>query len=140
MTWPLNLVGAAGDGPGAAAAGRKTVDLEGLAFAQGSHLNTNKNTSLPPGSTRTTDKVIVICFEVSQVGLAYEPRYCVRLRLFTVWMMFSECCSAAARRCAEHTLPCRQLQARCLHMIAWWRQDTAMHNPSKEYQDVTIWI
>jgi pre-mRNA-splicing helicase BRR2 len=32
------------------------VDLDGLSFAQGGHLNTNKNTNLPPGSTRTTDK------------------------------------------------------------------------------------
>lgn len=50
----------AGAGDAAAAdarSGRKTVDLENLAFAQGGHLNTNKNTNLPPGSTRTTDKV-----------------------------------------------------------------------------------
>lgn len=46
------------DGGGSgAAAGRKNVDLDGLAFSQGGHLNTNRNTSLPPGSTRTTDKV-----------------------------------------------------------------------------------
>ena len=45
------------DGDGAAVAGRHTVDFEGLSFAQGGHLNTNKNTNLPPGSTRTTDKV-----------------------------------------------------------------------------------
>ncbi len=49
--------GGGGDGDGAAVAGRHTVDFEGLAFAQGGHLNTNKNTNLPPGSTRTTDKV-----------------------------------------------------------------------------------
>ena len=42
-------------------AGRHTVDFEGLSFAQGGHLNTNKNTNLPPGSTRTTDKVISRC-------------------------------------------------------------------------------
>ena len=52
--------GGAAEGAGAAAAGRKNVDLEGLAFAQGGHLNTNKNTSLPPGSTRTTDKVQIM--------------------------------------------------------------------------------
>lgn len=33
------------------------MDLDNLAFAPGGHLNTNKNTNLPPGSTRTTDKV-----------------------------------------------------------------------------------
>ena len=51
--------GGGGDGDGAAVAGRHTVDFEGLSFAQGGHLNTNKNTNLPPGSTRTTDKVVL---------------------------------------------------------------------------------
>lgn len=52
------ICAAAGDAAAAdARSGRKTVDLEGLSFAQGGHLNTNKNTNLPPGSTRTTDKV-----------------------------------------------------------------------------------
>jgi len=49
--------GGGADGDGAEVAGRHTVDFEGLSFAQGGHLNTNKNTNLPPGSTRTTDKV-----------------------------------------------------------------------------------
>jgi hypothetical protein len=52
---------AAGDAAAAdARSGRKTVDLDGLAFTQGGHLNTNKNTNLPPGSTRTTDKVHIV--------------------------------------------------------------------------------
>lgn len=54
----LSGAGASGltDGGVGAATGRKNVDLDGLAFSQGGHLNTNRNTSLPPGSTRTTDK------------------------------------------------------------------------------------
>ena len=56
--FPYRFDAAAGDAAAAdARSGRKTVDLDGLSFAQGGHLNTNKNTNLPPGSTRTTDKV-----------------------------------------------------------------------------------
>ena len=51
------VAGGGADGDDATVAGRHTVDFEGLSFAQGGHLNTNKNTNLPPGSTRTTDKV-----------------------------------------------------------------------------------
>jgi len=53
---PNACAGAGSDAAADARSGRKTVDLEGLAFMQGGHLNTNKNTNLPPGSTRTTDK------------------------------------------------------------------------------------
>jgi hypothetical protein len=60
----LRTCAAAGDAAAAdARSGRKTVDLDGLSFAQGGHLNTNKNTNLPPGSTRTTDKVQSVVLE-----------------------------------------------------------------------------
>lgn len=48
-------VGEAG-GAGAAAAGRKNVDLESLAFVQGAHFNSSKQCTLPQGSYRTVHK------------------------------------------------------------------------------------
>ncbi len=65
------LPGGGADGDGAAVAGRHTVDFEGLSFAQGGHLNTNKNTNLPPGSTRTTDKVPSISFNGRRIQCFY---------------------------------------------------------------------
>ncbi|KAL4451451.1 hypothetical protein ABPG75_007113 [Micractinium tetrahymenae] len=48
--------GGEASGQGAAAAGRKNVDLESLAFAQGSHFNSSKQCTLPQGSYRTVHK------------------------------------------------------------------------------------
>lgn len=51
--------GQAGDGSAAgaaAAAGRKTVDLDSLSFAQGAHFNSSKACTLPQGSYRTVHK------------------------------------------------------------------------------------
>jgi pre-mRNA-splicing helicase BRR2 len=42
---------------GAAAAGRRVLELEALAFQQGSHLMSNKRCELPAGSYRTQKKV-----------------------------------------------------------------------------------
>ena len=63
LSWQLSqqswlLAGAAAaDGGVDAAAGRVAVDLDSLAFARGSHLMSNKKTSLPEGSFRTNFKV-----------------------------------------------------------------------------------
>ena len=46
----------AGAGGGAAAAGRKVLELDALAFAQGSHFMSNKRCELPPGSYRSAKK------------------------------------------------------------------------------------
>ena len=46
----------AGAGVGAAAAGRKVLELDALAFAQGSHFMSNKRCELPPGSYRSAKK------------------------------------------------------------------------------------
>lgn len=84
--------GARGDADGAAVSARKTVDFEGLSFAAGSHLNTNKNINLPPGSTRTTDKVRC-CF------IPFRAVTCVssgfRLLLHETGQMSSICSFAA---------------------------------------------
>jgi pre-mRNA-splicing helicase BRR2 len=40
----------------AAAAGRRTLDLDSLTFAQGAHFNSNRTTTLPQGSYRTVHK------------------------------------------------------------------------------------
>lgn len=50
-------IGAGGEAAGGAAAGRRTLDLESLAFAQGGHLMANKKCDLPKGSYRTAFKV-----------------------------------------------------------------------------------
>lgn len=52
-------LGAGGEGVGAAAAGRKTVDFGDLAFAQEGHFMSNKKCDLPKGSHRTAFKVPV---------------------------------------------------------------------------------
>lgn len=51
------------------------MDLDGLSFAQGGHLNTNKNTNLPPGSTRTTDKVHVVAWHLQQYILTMTRQH-----------------------------------------------------------------
>ena len=43
-------------------AGRKAVDFENLAFAQGNHLMTNKKCDLPQKSYRAAHKVILANF------------------------------------------------------------------------------
>ena len=48
--------GAGGEAAGGAAAGRRTLDFESLAFAQGGHLMANKKCDLPKGSYRTAFK------------------------------------------------------------------------------------
>ena len=50
-------VGAGGEAGAGAAAGRRTLDFEALAFAQGGHLMANKKCDLPKGSYRTAFKV-----------------------------------------------------------------------------------
>jgi hypothetical protein len=76
---------AAGDAAAAdARSGRKTVDLDGLSFAQGGHLNTNKNTNLPPGSTRTTDKVHLVFVDHLPAASLLMYAYSLRRRLFKV--------------------------------------------------------
>ena len=50
--------GAGSEAGGGAAAGRRTLDFESLAFAQGSHLMANKKCDLPKGSYRTAFKVL----------------------------------------------------------------------------------
>ena len=50
---------------GGAVAGRKAVDFENLAFAQGNHLMTNKKCDLPQKSYRAAHKVryyTMLCF------------------------------------------------------------------------------
>ncbi|KDN49983.1 hypothetical protein RSAG8_01319, partial [Rhizoctonia solani AG-8 WAC10335] len=42
--------------PGSTTQPRKTVDLEGMAFSQGGHLNSNKKVKLPEGSFKRTKK------------------------------------------------------------------------------------
>ncbi|KAG8734294.1 DEIH-box ATPase [Ceratobasidium sp. 414] len=42
--------------PGSTTQPRKTVDLEGMAFSQGGHLNSNKKVKLPDGSFKRTKK------------------------------------------------------------------------------------
>ncbi len=48
--------GAGGEAGAGAAAGRRTLDFESLAFAQGGHLMANKKCDLPKGSYRTAFK------------------------------------------------------------------------------------
>lgn len=85
--------GARGDADGAAVSARKTVDFEGLSFAAGSHLNTNKNINLPPGSTRTTDKVRC-CFILFKTVTCVTFGFCLLLLHETGQM--SSICSFAA--------------------------------------------
>jgi pre-mRNA-splicing helicase BRR2 len=51
---PMHVDGARGGGGAreAATAGRAVIDLDALAFAQGSHFMSNKGCTLPPGSYR----------------------------------------------------------------------------------------
>ena len=66
-------VGVGGEAAGGAAAGRRTLDFESLAFAQGGHLMANKKCDLPKGSYRTAFKVPRL-----------SPRCCI-------WALHTQC-------------------------------------------------
>lgn len=57
---------------GGAVAGRKAVDFENLAFAQGNHLMTNKKCDLPQKSYRAAHKasnsVKVVCMPYAHIS------------------------------------------------------------------------
>ena len=63
-------------------AGRKAVDFENLAFAQGNHLMTNKKCDLPQKSYRTAQKVS----HKSETPVAQLiPMYVLMLCIMWLW-------------------------------------------------------
>ena len=66
-------------------AGRKAVDFENLAFAQGNHLMTNKKCDLPQKSYRAAHKVryyTMLCFGAN-----------IPLKKLSAYALLSTCCA-----------------------------------------------
>ncbi len=118
---------------GGAVAGRKAVDFENLAFAQGNHLMTNKKCDLPQKSYRAAHKVRLPYHTPCHRHLSLCPNTCwLKPKLLKLGRQgkrgLSELCACGCSAESEHyvvhaPMNCTRLSGACRSlMVPVWRR------------------